>query len=196
MPKLYTKTGDKGQTSLYDGNRINKSSIFCDVLGNLDLLASNIGMLISLIGENINSICLRKIQVILLNIGSNIAVVYEKRKHRVPKITNEHIILLEGWIDVCEEKNPKLTEFLLTGTNQTDSQCHICRSISRTVERNLWKLNNEYQNEIQSLKYNECTNKYIEPNILKFINRLSDYFFALSRNFSTNEIKVNDIKIF
>ena len=193
MPKLYTKTGDNGTTSLYDGSRLKKNSIFFDVLGDLDELASHIGLLSAKINDESLNICiefdfsysikidkLREIQVKLVDIGSNIAVVDERKKEKVPKLTEQDVKKVENWIDECEQTNTKLTEFLLTGVRQADSQCNICRSVSRRVERGMWKLNDEVE---------------VDPNILKYMNRLSDFFFAFARNLAEcKEIKVSDIK--
>lgn len=183
MPKLYTKTGDTGKTSLYDGSRQSKSHIIFDVLGNLDELSSQIGLLCAYIGSETNSETkspLRKIQVKLLDIGSNIAVIDPNKKKRVPKIIEDDVKELEKWIDICENRNKKLTVFLLPGVNMSDSQCHICRSTSRRVERSMWKLDSAVP---------------IDPSIFKYVNRLSDFFFAFSRNLSNGEdVKVGDYR--
>lgn len=196
MPKLYTKTGDKGQTSLYDGNRIPKSSIFFKVLGDLDELSSHIGMLTAMIQKELGSVrvigVLREIQVKLLNIGSNIATVSHKK---VPKILKKDVEKLEVIIDECEQTNDKLQEFLLPGIYITDSQCHICRSITRRTERSLWELH--HSNEILEGKKNniDLSLVTVDENILHYVNRLSDFFFAYSRNLSNGaEIKVSVIK--
>ena len=193
MPKLYTKTGDNGTTSLYDGSRLKKNNIHFSVLGDLDELGSNIGLLCAKINdENLNSCIefdfayslkidkLREIQVKLLDIGSNIAVIDKKKKEKVPKLTEYDVEILEQWIDECEQKNTKLTEFLLTGVGQSDSQSNVCRSVSRRVERGMWNLNDEVE---------------VDESILKYMNRLSDFFFAFARNLAEcKEIKVSDIK--
>lgn len=183
MPKLYTKTGDKGKTSLYDGSRRYKGEIIFDVLGNIDELSSHIGLLCTKLSESntINSKdILRQIQVNLLDIGSNIAVIDENKKKKVPKISENDVKRIEGWIDKCEEKNEKLTEFLLTGVREIDAQSHVCRSVTRRVERSLWKLVDDID---------------VDSKILQYINRLSDFFFAFARNLSGGEeIKVSDIK--
>lgn len=180
--KLYTKTGDKGMTSLYDGSRMSKGSVIFDVLGNLDELSSHIGVLCAKIEQVDLLFILRQIQVKLLDIGSNIAVIDEKKKKRVPKITEDDVKCVEEWIDKCESINGKLTEFLLTGIKEKDSQCHVCRSVSRRVERSMWKLMNDDELDI-------------DESILKYMNRLSDFFFAFARNFSNGEeIRVSDIK--
>ena len=189
MPKLYTKTGDNGTTYLYDGSKRQKNSIFFDVLGDLDELASHIGLLCaniytSFIDVNHISVMsdrLREIQVKLLDIGSNIAVVNHEKKKMIPKLSEDDVKRIEDWIDLCEQSNDELTEFLLTGVGQTDSQCHICRSVTRRVERHMWMLH-----------YDEVD---VDENILKYINRLSDFFFAFSRNLTAGkEIKVSDVK--
>ena len=208
MPKLYTKTGDNGTTSLYDGSRLKKSSIFFDVLGDLDELASHIGLLCAKISEKNDQLNngaglsrdekiklledkiyiktghldrLRCIQVKLLDIGSNIAVVDKKKKEKVPKLTEDDVKYVEKWIDNCEEMNTKLTEFLLTGSEELDSHCHVCRSVSRRAERSMWKL---YDDGVD-----------VDNNILMYMNRLSDFFFAFARNLNGgSEIKVSDIK--
>lgn len=196
--KLYTRTGDKGYTSLYDGNIIPKGSIFFDVLGDLDEISSHIGLLCVKLEElkNVDKIIdfLRKIQVKLLDIGSNIAVV--KKNSKILEISDEDINDVENWIDECEKKNTKLTEFLITGINVIDSQCHVCRSIIRRTERNMWKFD-ECDNIIETKTGKNIEMMYvrIDEKILKYMNRLSDFFFALSRNFSFNkEIKVSDIR--
>jgi len=190
MPKLYTKTGDNGLTSLYDGSRLKKSSVFFDTLGDLDELASHIGLLCAKIqSDNDLSVSdltvthlyqLREIQVKLLDIGSNIAVIDKKKKEKVPKLTDDDVKRVENWIDACEYSNGKLTEFLVTGVGETDSQCHVCRSVSRRAERCMWRLNDDVE---------------VDTIILKYMNRLSDFFFAFARNLVRgNEIKVSDIK--
>lgn len=212
--KLYTKTGDKGTTSLYDGNRIHKSSIFFEVLGTLDELSSNIGLLCAYITTSSKTYeklelgdtrisndmikYLREIQVILLDIGSNIAVVNENKKKRVPKIVDKDIEKIESKIDECEAKNKKLTEFLLPGKTVSDSQCHVCRSITRRVERSMWELDNASYSITEGKDNSniiDLSNVHVDENILKYVNRMSDFFFALSRNLSLNEdIKVSDAR--
>ena len=200
MPKLYTKSGDAGFTSLYDGNRIPKYTIFFKCLGEIDELSSNIGMLCAFLTDKEirDDTCkiLRNIQVLLIDISSNIAV-YNKDKRHVPIIKKDIIDEIERYIDQYDCLCPKLTEFILPGINTIDSQCHICRSITRRVERKLWKL--EFSNEKitnNKDKNIELDSYKIEPAILIYINRLSDFFFALSRFYSIdNELKVSDVKL-
>lgn len=194
MPKLYTKTGDYGVTSLYDGSKKEKKSYIFDALGNLDELGSNIGLLFSKLDDS-DKPCdyLREIQVKLLDIGSNIAVIDEKKRKRVPKITEDDVEKLELLIDKCESNTGKLTEFLLCGVGEKDAQCHVCRSVCRRAERSLWKIYG-----IMSIK--DVTDNFdiisIDENIMKYMNRLSDFFFAYARVLGVvyGEIKVSDIK--
>jgi cob(I)alamin adenosyltransferase len=207
MPKLYTKTGDYGVTSLYDGSKKHKKSEIFDALGNLDELGSYIGLLCStdvlLYTIDKYENYLREIQVKLLDIGSNIAVLDEKKRERVPKITEDDVKKIEFWIDECESNNSKLTEFLLCGVTQKDALCHVCRSISRRAERSLWKIDGlrfeKYGFQSDVLYKDEYKNfdiVKIDENIMKYMNRLSDFFFAYARVLSIGykEIKVSDIK--
>lgn len=186
MPKLYTKKGDYGITSLYDGSKKEKKSVIFDTLGDIDELASHIGLLITKIEDLHFRDIMRIIQVKLLDIGSNIAVIDEKKRGRVPQIEENDVVAIENWIDECEEKTSKLTEFLLCGVSDVDAQCHICRSVSRRTERSLWKVNGLIENDVYIS---------VDENIMKYVNRLSDFFFAYSRVLSSGrEIKVSDIK--
>lgn len=184
MPKLYTKKGDNGVTSLYDGTKLPKKSDIFDVLGDLDELGSNIGLLCSKF-DNPDEY-LREIQVKLLDIGSNIAVLDDAKRKSVPEITEDDVKKIESCIDQCEQNTGKLTEFLLCGVGEDDAQCHVCRSISRRVERSMWKINGSGYDKLFSEN----------PNIMKYMNRLSDFFFAYARVLSIGyeEIKVSDIK--
>jgi cob(I)alamin adenosyltransferase len=166
MLKLYTKTGDDGQTSLYDLRRVDKDEHIFEVLGDIDELSSYIGMLCSQnLGNHENF--LRKIQSKLLDLGSDVATV--KNRKYVNPINEDDVKELENLIDLYDSQNEKLTEFILPGVNIKDSICHLCRSICRKTERHLWKLKKEkieFKTEISSFHY---------------INRLSDLFFAFAR---------------
>ena len=176
--KVYTKTGDKGTSSLYDGNRLPKDSLFFEVLGNIDELSSNVGMLCALIEDNENSLLeLRRIQRVLQNIGSEIATV-DRTNRTIVIISEQETAFLEESIDNMERTNPRLTKFILPGVKQSDSQAHICRSISRRVERSLWNLQQQKNIIRENVNMEEFN---VNDNILKFMNRLSDYFFVLAR---------------
>lgn len=187
MPKLYTKTGDKGTTCLYDMRSVSKSNIIIDFLGDLDELSAHIGLLCAFLGDKVIPIMspkkqvkdwekvfdnevslLRKIQSKLLDIGSNIATTNKDK--RTTHITPEDVKELENQIDECEKHNEPLREFILPGVKPHDAQIHVCRSVCRRVERKLVAL---LDNNVD-----------VNQEILQYINRLSDYFFALARNVS------------
>jgi cob(I)alamin adenosyltransferase len=178
--KLYTKVGDKGVTNLYDMRKVSKNNPIIHTVGELDELSANIGMLISRLEDNLHIKFLRWVQSRLLDIGSDFATT--KNREKVVFIKEEDTKKIEGQIDLCEEKNSPLTEFILPGSNEVDSQCHICRAVCRRLERNMVSSKEYFDEEEYSQGDNELE-KY------KFINRLSDYFFALSRNLACEEIK-------
>ena len=175
--KLYTKTGDKGKTSLYDGSRTGKDELIFDVLGNLDELNCNIGMLWCYECK----IFFRIIQYNLTNIASNIAT--PKKNKNLVEISDGDIKTIEQKIDNLQQRAPILKEFVLPGINKSNSQAHICRTLTRRLERSLYKLWNGKEISGQ------------EKNILIYINRLSDYFFACALVLSNSkEVKISEIK--
>ena len=116
--KVYTKTGDAGTSSLYDGNRLRKDSIFFEVLGNIDELSSNIGMLCSLTEDNEQIFLqLRTIQRTLQTVASEIATV-NRTNRSVEIISEDKTIFLEQTIDIMEQVNDPLTKFIIPGVKQ------------------------------------------------------------------------------
>jgi cob(I)alamin adenosyltransferase len=152
--KIYTKTGDKGTTSLYDCSRVSKSSILIDLLGDIDELNSFIGIIDS-------SFLLKDIQTWLFDLGTIIANPNKKYSF---DISQEFTKILEKEIDMMTQQLPKLTNFILPSGN-----IHLSRAIARRCERKLVDVitNGDY--------------KHIDDNCLVFINRLSDYLFTLAR---------------
>jgi cob(I)alamin adenosyltransferase len=173
--KLYTKRGDDGTTSLVSGNRVHKSDLRIDLYGDLDELNSLIGFcLSSLSNKEVESI-LFQVQKDLFVMGSNMACEEEERsKFKLPQLQEESILLIESMIDQLDEKLPALTSFILPGGSETASRLHLCRTYTRKLER---KLSN-FDVNIES-----APDFYI-----KFLNRLSDFFFVASRyvNFLDN----------
>ena len=166
--KIYTKTGDAGETSLFSGGRVSKSDLRIKAYGSTDELNSFIGLLaaydINITHKNI----LHQIQHKLYNIGSILAVKAET-SFSVPEIKQADIELLENEIDNLNKELPELKDFIIPGGNQTTAQCHICRSVCRRAEREVVELAN---------------NENINILVLKYLNRLSDYLFVLSRKVS------------
>ena len=152
--KIYTKTGDKGTTSLYDCSRVSKSSILIVLLGDIDELNSFIGIIDS-------SFLLKDIQIWLFDLGTIIANPNKKYSFDV---SQEFTKILEKEIDMMTQQLPKLTNFILPSGN-----IHLSRAIARRCERKLVDVitNGDY--------------KHIDDNCLVFLNRLSDYLFTLAR---------------
>lgn len=171
--KIYTKTGDKGKTSLFGGNRVPKYHLRIEAYGTVDELNSYIGLIRDQkIDKNISTILL-KIQHELFTLGAMLATPSEKKilkngKERlnISKINNTSVILLENEIDAMNEILPKMTHFILPGGHTTVSFCHIARCICRRAERIATQLSDE---------------SYVEEDILIYLNRLSDYLFVLAR---------------
>ncbi len=164
--KIYTKTGDKGQTSLLSGERVAKYHERIEAYGTIDELNSFVGLLRSGELNKDDKLFLIKIQKKLFNIGSNLAMGKKKSSFKPPILKENDIALLEKEMDKIDSLLPKLTNFILPGGSQSVAYSHLCRSICRRAERLIVKLADETE---------------IDVNIVKFINRLSDYFFLLSR---------------
>lgn len=168
--KLYTKTGDKGQTGLIGGTRVLKNDIRIEAYGTVDELNSFIGLLTTNSIPEIDKAFLRTIQNSLFTIGSSLATDTSKVKLQQVSILKVDIVeTIENEIDRLDAFLPSLSSFILPGGSQSGALSHICRTISRRAERRLFDVNELYS---------------IDSQILVFVNRLSDYFFALSRFFT------------
>jgi len=170
--KVYTKTGDKGTTSLYGGVKVSKDNIRIEVYGTVDELNSAIGLIrCSEIGHIYNE-QLIQVQKNLFHIGAELATPPDKLflangKPRLPKVIGEQDIQdLENRIDEMEEELPPLTHFILPGGNLGASHAHLSRCICRRAER-----------LTVGLKETEVTRE----EVLRYLNRLSDYLFVLAR---------------
>ncbi len=170
--KVYTKTGDKGQTALYGGTRVSKSSARVEAYGNIDELNAFIGVAKSLIEDQSVIAQLKEIQFDLFTLGSESATPTDKLylangKPRLPiVISDEEITELETWIDAMEEQVEPLKFFILPGGGQAASALHVARTVCRRAERSLVFLNETEE---------------VRPELIKYLNRLSDYLFVLSR---------------
>ncbi len=172
MKKIYTKTGDKGQTSLYGGKRVAKNDLRIETYGAIDELNSVLGLIISEIqnskvkSQNYKAKVksdeiLIKIQKDLLLIGSLLAGYKNSIKNLKLKIKN-----LEDWIDNLEKELPELRNFILPGGSGTASLLHLGRSVCRRAERRLVEL---------------AQKEKVQPEILSYLNRLSDLLFEMAR---------------
>lgn len=166
MTKVYTKKGDKGTTSLFGNKKVSKSNIRIESYGSVDELIAFIGLLKNYLKEKSIKEFLLLTQNNLITIASILSMDYSENKSKIIIFNNEEIKKLELEIDKIETLLPKLTEFVIPGENKLSSHCHICRTVCRRAERNIVKLSEE---------------ENVNNDILAYINRLSDYFFVLSR---------------
>lgn len=174
--KIYTKTGDKGLTSLIGGTRVPKNHLRIECYGTIDELNSWMGLIRDQnTNENIPKTILQ-IQDRLFIIGSLLAADPEKSKMKLPDITENDISFLENEIDDMEKNLEPLKNFILPGGHSSVSYCHIARCVCRRAERLSVALNEEQK---------------VSEIILKYLNRLSDYLFVLGR-FIAHLLGVNE----
>jgi cob(I)alamin adenosyltransferase len=175
--KIYTKTGDKGQTSLIGGTRVAKHSIRIETYGTVDELNSYIGLIRDQHVDEQSTKILLEIQDRLFTIGALLAADPEKSKMKLPQLSEDDVLLLEREIDTMNEALPEMKSFILPGGHTTVSFCHIARCVCRRAER-------------------QCTHlaetSMVDAVLIKYINRLSDYLFVLARKL-TVDLKVQEI---
>lgn len=184
--KIYTRTGDGGSTALNDGNRCSKDTVFFDTLGEMDELSSRIGMLCSLPNSIGSLTFLRKIQRQIHCFSAHVASPTKTEGRYLPAIDQTIVDEMEREIDRMDETLPALSHFILPGHYQLDAQTHLCRTQARKVERALVRLTNH--DEAVTLTTKDTLRVFVpieslklDPLILKYFNRLSDYFFVLAR---------------
>ena len=174
--KIYTKTGDKGETSLIGGTRVPKHHMRIEAYGTIDELNSWIGLIRD---QQINDHSVKdllEIQDRLFTLGSLLAADPEKSRMKLPENKNVDITFLEKQIDMMNESIPELKSFILPGGHTTVSYCHIARCVCRRSERLVVQLN-----EVSP----------VDGKIIIYINRLSDYLFTLAR-FLGHEMHVEE----
>jgi cob(I)alamin adenosyltransferase len=167
--KIYTKTGDLGKTSLIGGTKVPKSHLRIESYGTIDELNSYIGLVIDLAADDHSKIMLKEIQDRLFTIGSSLACDPEKEPlMKIPDLKEADIELLENEIDAMNLVLPPMKYFILPGGHPAVSTTHVARCVCRRAER-------------------ICVNMqehdlFVDPLVIKYINRLSDYLFVLSRH--------------
>lgn len=166
--KIYTKTGDKGQTSLVGGTRVSKTHMRIEAYGTVDELNAHLGMLADQNGAEVHLTTIKNIQTELFTIGSNLAL-EEPGKFDIPGLDPEQIGYLEKRIDKMEEGLPVMRNFVLPGGHPAVSSCHIARTVCRRAEREVIRMAQEIE---------------VDETIIRFLNRLSDFLFILSRRIS------------
>lgn len=183
--KIYTRTGDEGTTALFGGTRVKKYNLRIESYGTVDELNSYIGLIKDQeISQEIKNTLLI-IQNELFTLGSMLATPPEKEtlkngKERlnIPKVDENSILFLETEIDKMDTELPQMTHFILPGGHQAVSFCHIARCVCRRAERLSVELNDQ---------------ESLNTDILKYLNRLSDFLFVLARKLS-KDLSVEEIK--
>ena len=171
--KIYTRTGDQGETGLVSGTRISKGDARIELYGQVDELNSRIGLLVTklkaLKGLEHEMSLLEEIQSSLFNLGSNLACEADKRHEwNLPQLSEALILKIEATIDAMDAQLEPLKNFILPGGTETGAITHLCRTESRNVERLLVAYGHQSKEQLPALS-------------LEFLNRLSDYFFVLAR---------------
>ncbi|HEX3768500.1 MAG TPA: cob(I)yrinic acid a,c-diamide adenosyltransferase [Puia sp.] len=166
--KIYTKTGDSGKTSLIGGTKVPKSHIRIQAYGTIDELNAFTGLLKDQLSEAHSRQLLLEVQDRLFTIGSSLACDPKKKiAMTIPDLMESDILLLENEIDLMNSRLPEMKSFILPGGHVTVSTAHICRTICRRAERFIVELDEK--------------EPLVQPLIIKYLNRLSDYFFVLAR---------------
>ena len=164
MPKIFTKTGDQGETGRFDGTRVPKNDPQMEAQGAIDECNSAIGLARSYVNDEQLNHTLKTFQNLLLVAGSEITNPHHD--DRLPFINENNITQLEEMIDSAEEKLDPLTHFILPAGGKASAHLHIARAISRKVERRLVSLRETSE---------------VNPILLAYFNRLSDTLFVLAR---------------
>ncbi|MBC7874563.1 MAG: cob(I)yrinic acid a,c-diamide adenosyltransferase [Ferruginibacter sp.] len=177
--KIYTKTGDKGTTSLIGGTKVPKSHLRIEAYGTVDELNSYIGLCKDMLTDDPGKKILLEVQDRLFTIGSSLACdPVREPKMRLPDLVETDVELLEKEIDKMNELIPPMKNFILPGGHPTLSQLHIARCVCRRAERCCVRL--------------EMEKEEVEGIIIKYLNRLSDYLFVLSR-FAGHQLNIPEI---
>lgn len=164
---IYTKTGDKGTTALIGGTRVLKTHIRIEAYGTIDELNAELGLLVTYLTDADDRKFVLWIQNKLFTIGSHLATDQEKVSLREESIlTVEHVTVMEKEIDRIDGMLSPLRAFVIPGGSRGAAVCHICRTVCRRAERQVLALAEQF---------------IVSPEVLAYINRLSDYLFVLSR---------------
>lgn len=175
--KIYTKTGDGGQTSLFGGKRLPKHHLRIESYGTVDELNAHIGLVRDQITDEELRAQLIEVQNRLFTIGANLASDPSKEMS-TPDLTETDVSSLESWMDAMDTKLPALKNFILPGGHVAVSSCHVARCVCRRAERLVVAL---------------ATEEQVDSILVKYLNRLSDYLFILCRMISFL-LEVEEIK--
>jgi len=160
LSKIYTKTGDKGETGMADGSRVGKDDIRVAAIGDIDELNSQLGLLVLEVQAAEMKSKLNQIQHILFDLGAELTM------PEYQAIEAEHVNMLEDYLDQLNESLPPLDEFILPGGSRAAAIAHISRAVCRRAERSLVSLQRQ---------------QTMNESLLAFVNRLSDLLFIIAR---------------
>lgn len=167
--KIYTKTGDTGETSLLDGKRVNKDNERIDAYGTVDELNSFLGLLRDVSADKSYNDFLQNVQDQLFSIGSHLANPGQDNSLKLPDVDESEVVKLEKAIDAMNEELTPLRNFIVPGGEVSASYCHVARSVCRRAER-----------KVVALKDTGS----LEESIIHYLNRLSDFLFTLARYYT------------
>jgi len=165
MSKVYTRTGDTGTTSLVGGKRVDKACARLESYGTIDELNAQVGLLLTYVDEPTIRDCLISVQNNLFVIGAQLATEAEATHQPSSTISDADVTNLERQIDQAAEGLPKWRGFTLPGGCRAAALAHVCRTVCRRAERRILALNTE---------------EPVSPQLLAYVNRLSDYFYVLA----------------
>jgi cob(I)alamin adenosyltransferase len=178
--KIYTRKGDDGTTSLLGGTRVAKHDLRIEAYGTVDELNSFLGLLGDQAGIEAFLPLIRRVQDRLFVIGSGLANDPETSRYQPPQLAEEDIAALEASMDEMDAQLPELRNFVLPGGHPANSLAHVCRTVCRRAERRTTEL---------------ALNQPVDALVIRYLNRLSDWFFVLARYASfrtgTDEIRWN-----
>jgi len=165
--KIYTKTGDSGETSLFAGGRVYKDAPRVEAYGTVDELNACLGMICAQLTDDDLVQCLRRIQTELFDLGADLATpIAASTRKEIPRARPQQTTQLEAWIDQYSEALPALTQFILPSGSVPGATLHFARTVCRRAERQVVALSRADD---------------INPEIICYLNRLSDLLFVLAR---------------
>jgi cob(I)alamin adenosyltransferase len=167
ITKVYTRRGDQGQTSLVGGQRVSKASMRLESYGTVDELSSHLGLLASMLPEGEDKEMIQRIQNNLFNVCTNLATDQEQTPlYSSAYLPEGEIERLEQKVDTIMKMLPEKQGFILPGGTKEAAQAHVCRTVCRRAERRIVALS---------------STSIVSPEVLQYINRLSDYLFVLAK---------------
>lgn len=162
--KIYTKTGDKGDTGLIGGKRVSKASLRIEAYGTVDELNACLGLAASQIQDQGLLKKIQKLQSDLHLVGADLAD--PDLESDTPRVTDEHVSALEAWCDGLDESLPTLQQFILPGGSPAGSRLHLARTVARRAERRAIET---------------ATEETVNDTVIQYLNRLSDLLFIMAR---------------